>query len=111
MSDFHDMSGAGGGFMLMYVWRFGRWLVYSAVGIVRPGWRHAKKVVRATDEYTRLAIANQLVYLHPEYQGNLVALERELKRVRRGGQRRVFDLPFDFPPGAAERVRTRLRDT
>lgn len=48
---------------------------------------------------------NMSLYSDPRFGENIRAIEREVRRVRSGGESRALELPHDFPPGSKEFIR------
>jgi hypothetical protein len=95
---------AGDSFIGLFAVRALRSAVYTIVGMVRPGWRRAKLVLRMLERYSDRSTFAIAVYSDPRFEANVRALESELRRLRRGGAPATFQLPHDFPPGAQSSV-------
>ncbi len=92
----------GGAFLKVLVYRSTRNLIYRLIALWRPGWGRALPLVRFLDRYADQGTLNMPLYSNPRFGMNIRELEVQIRRVRRGGQDRPFELPYDFPPGSRE---------
>lgn len=92
----------GHAFLGMVIWRAIRNWIYRAMGMFNPGWRMALVLLLARDRYADHGTMNPSLYSDPRFEQNLLWLEDEIRRLRRGGEPVPLELPHDVPPGAKE---------
>lgn len=95
----------GGGYLSLLLWRLARNALYRLVGLFVPSWKRALRLVLLRDAYADKGTMNMPLYSDPRFEANIRALEREIRRVRSGGEHRPVELPHDFPPGSQHSVR------
>jgi len=78
-------QGVPSAFLSLFVFRLLRRLTYRVIGIFRPGWKRAIPLLRYIERFSDQATMNIGLYSMYEYRVGIERLERELKRVRRGG--------------------------
>lgn len=97
---------AGSGFLSLLIWRLARNQLYRVVGLFAPRWRRALPLVLLRDAYSDKGTMNLPLYSDPRFQMNIQVIEQEIRRVRSGDKSHAIEIPYDFPPGSKDFVRT-----
>ena len=74
------VENVGSGYLSLLVWRLARNLLYRAVGLFRPGWRRAIRLVLLLDSYADKGTMNMPLYSDPRSEANIQAMEREIRK-------------------------------